>query len=120
MEKYCQNPLCVAEAVTEVSVSIHKPSDESRALCAACLEVYAWGMQHASRSRRGLVIEPPPRDKGPEPLFRVVYAIDVNARQVLQAARCAYEIMRDPASLRPVLDILESCGRRTRVDRSEQ
>jgi len=26
-------------------------------------------------------IEPPPGDNGPEPLFRVVYVIDVNAKQ---------------------------------------
>ena len=93
MQKYCQNPLCVAEAVTEVSVSIHKPSDERRALCAACLEVYTWGMQHASRSRHGLVIEPPPKEKGPEPLYRVAYLIDVNAANVRDAAAYTHRIM---------------------------
>ena len=46
MEKYCQNPLCENEAVIEVPVSADKPSDDVRALCAACEEVYTWGVQH--------------------------------------------------------------------------
>ncbi len=59
MEKYCQNPLCENEAVTEVPVSVDKPGDDGRALCAACEEVYTWGVQHGricaeaqSRNRR--------------------------------------------------------------------
>jgi hypothetical protein len=116
MEKHCQNPLCRAEAVTEVSVSIHKPADQRRALCAACLEVYAWGMEHASRARRGLVIEPPPKEKGPEPLYRVAYLIDVNAAGVQDAAACTHRIMTDSSSLAPVLHILDHKGRDTIVD----
>lgn len=46
METSCQNPLCENEAVIEVPVSVDKPSDQVRALCAACEEVYAWGVQH--------------------------------------------------------------------------
>ena len=46
MEKYCQNPLCENEAIKVVPVSVDKPSDQQRALCAACEEVYTWGVQH--------------------------------------------------------------------------
>jgi len=69
---------------------------------------------------QGLIIEPPPKETGPEPLYRVVYVIDVNAMTPQQAAERAYEIMSDPASMRPVLDILEPSGRHTRVDLSEE
>jgi len=46
MERYCQNPLCENEAAKIVPVSVDKPSDQKRALCAACEEVYTWGVQH--------------------------------------------------------------------------
>jgi hypothetical protein len=69
---------------------------------------------------RGLSIEPPPKETGPGQLYRVVYVIDVNAMNPRQAAARAYEIMRDPQSLRPVLDIIDSGGRQTRVDLSDE
>jgi hypothetical protein len=68
----------------------------------------------------GLTIEPPPKETGPERLYRVVYVIDVNARSPRPAAERAYEIMKDPASMRPVLDIVDSSGRQTRVDLSDE
>jgi len=46
MERYCQNPLCENEAAKVVPVSVNRPSDQKRALCAACEEVYTWGVQH--------------------------------------------------------------------------
>ena len=46
MERYCQNPLCENEAAKVVPVSVDKPSDQKRALCAVCEEVYSWGVQH--------------------------------------------------------------------------
>ena len=46
MERYCQNPLCENEATKIVPVSVDKPSDQKRALCAVCEEVYSWGVQH--------------------------------------------------------------------------
>jgi len=46
--------------------------------------------------------------------------IDVNAMNPRQAAERAHEIMRDPQSLRPVLDIIDSGGRQTRVDLSDE
>ena len=68
---------------------------------------------------QGLIIEPPPKEDGPERLYRVVYVIDVNARNPREAAERAYEIMTDPPSMPPVLDVLDGEGRRTRVDLSE-
>jgi len=118
MEKYCQNPLCENEAVKQVPVSVREASDQKRSLCAACEEVYSWGVQHGQMS--GLRIAAPPKEKGPERLYRVVYVIDVNALHPQQAAECAYEIMKDPQSMRPVLDILDAAGRSTRVDLSQE
>ena len=46
MEKYCQNPFCQSETIKEVLVSVEKPCDETRALCAICEEAYTWGVQH--------------------------------------------------------------------------
>jgi len=44
--KYCENPLCECEATERVRVSVTKPSDGWRWLCAGCYEVYYWGVQH--------------------------------------------------------------------------
>ena len=49
METYCQNTFCEAPAVEEVPVSVKKPSDEVRALCATCQEAYTWGVQHGKK-----------------------------------------------------------------------
>ena len=67
-----------------------------------------------------LTIEPPPKETGPEQLYRVVYVIDINAMNPKQAAERAHEIMKDPQSMRPVLDIIDSSGRQTRVDLSDE
>ena len=120
MEKYCQNPLCENQAVKQVPVSVREASDQKRSLCAACEEVYTWGVQQGQMSSNGLRIEPPPQEKGPERLYRVVYVIDVNAPSAHKAAECAYEIMTDPASMRPVLEVLDAAGRCTRVDLSPE
>jgi len=118
MKKYCQNPLCENEAVKEVPVSVEKPSDEVRSLCAACEEPYTWGVQHGSMACEGLKIDPPPKEKGDEPLFRIVYIIDVNAGDVHEAAEFTHRIMADPDSLRPVLHVIDSKGACTEVDLS--
>ena len=68
---------------------------------------------------KGLTIEPPPQEMGPERLYRVVYMIDIDARNAQQAAERAYDLMKDPQSMRPVLDVLDAAGRRARVDLSE-
>jgi len=70
-------------------------------------------------SLQGLTIEPPPRETGIERLYRVVYVIDVSAPNPQRAAQCAYEIMADTDSMRPVLDVLDAAGRCTRVDLSQ-
>jgi hypothetical protein len=120
MEEYCQNPLCENQAVKQVPVSVREASDQRRSLCAACEEVYTWGVQHGQMSQVGLQIDPPPKEKGPERLYRVIYMIDINAFHPQEAAERTYEIMKDPQSMRPVLDVLEAAGRHTRVDLSEE
>jgi hypothetical protein len=75
---------------------------------------------HNPNAQRGLVIDPPPQEKGAEPLYRAVYAIDVNAPNAHQAAERAYQIMIDPQSMRPLLEVIDSHGRRTRIDLSEK
>jgi hypothetical protein len=68
---------------------------------------------------KGLTIEPPPQETSPEPLYRVVYMIDINANDPRQAAERAHALMQDGQSMPPVLDILDSTGRCTQVDLSE-
>jgi len=63
-----------------------------------------------------LMIEPPPTEAGVEPLYRVVYMIDINAKGPRQAAERVHVLMQDAESMPPVLDVLDSHGRRTRVD----
>jgi hypothetical protein len=69
-------------------------------------------------TRDGLKIDPPPKEKGDEPLFRVVYIIDVNAGDVRDAAEYTHRIMSDPDSLRPVLHVIDTKGVCTEVDLS--
>ncbi|MFC1783810.1 hypothetical protein ACFL02_09545 [Planctomycetota bacterium] len=73
----------------------------------------------APSSIRGMTIEPPPVDRGEEPLWRAVYVIDVNAVDAHAAAIEVHLIMRDPDSLAPILDIIDSRGKVTRVDLSK-
>lgn len=120
MEEYCQNPLCENKAVKQVPVSVREGSDQKRSLCAACEETYSWGVQQGTMSQKGLPIEPPPKENGPERLYRVVYVIDVNAPNPQRAAECAHEIVKDPESMRPVLEVLDGAGRCTRVDLSQE
>jgi len=120
MEEYCQNQLCENKAVKEVPVSVEKPSDQTRSLCAACDEVFALGVQHGTMIFKGLKIEPPPEEIGDEPLFRVVYMIDVNSGDVREAAEYTHRIMTDPESLRPVLNVIDSAGNVTELDLSEE
>ena len=54
MKQYCENPLCENRSVKEVPVSVRKPGDQKRALCAACEEVYTWGVQQGTNAKRGL------------------------------------------------------------------
>jgi len=57
-------------------------------------------------SSKDYKISPPPKDKGKEPLFRVIYAIDVGAADERKAAE-------------PVMIILNSNGKQTILDLSD-
>jgi len=59
---------------------------------------------------QALSLSPPPRETGPEPLYRVFYP--------RQAALRVHQIMIDPTSILPVLDIFDADGRWTRIDLS--
>ncbi|MHB9071669.1 MAG: hypothetical protein ACYC54_15020 [Sedimentisphaerales bacterium] len=48
--------------------------------------------------------------------FRVTYSIDVEAKSELDAAKQVYQIMQDPNSFLPVLDVKNSKGKTTRID----
>jgi len=73
-----------------------------------------------SQGRTELTIEPPPKDSGDEPLYRVVYAIDLSAADPAKAAEEAHRIIADPGSLPPVLDVMDHSGKVTRIDLSDQ
>ena len=60
--------------------------------------------------------EPPPKEKG---LYRVVYVIDIGAGSPLDAAKKTHEIMTDPDSLDPVLEIIDQSGKVTKIDLSK-
>ena len=64
-------------------------------------------------------IEPPPEDKGKEPLFRVIYAIDVGAADERKAAETAWQMMRAKDAFEPIMVILDSQGKQTKLDLSE-
>lgn len=53
--QYCDNYLCEAEAVKEVSVSVKKYEDETRNFCATCEEAYTIGVQHGKAAHSGEV-----------------------------------------------------------------
>jgi len=64
-------------------------------------------------------IKPPPKEKGKEPLFRVIYAIDVGAADARKAAEAAWQMMRAQDALAPVLTVLNSKGKKTEFDLSQ-
>jgi len=61
-------------------------------------------------------IEPPPKDSGAEPLFRVVYAIDVNASDEQKAAETTWQMIRAKDAFDPILMVLDSEGKQTQFD----
>jgi hypothetical protein len=69
---------------------------------------------------KGLVIEPPHKEGGVEPLFRIVYVIDVNAASPIKAARQTHRIMTDPESQPPVLEVIDHRGKAVSIDLSEE
>lgn len=68
--------------------------------------------------RKGLHIQPPPKEK--PPLFRVAYVIDVGAGSVLEAAKVAYEMMTDSDSMPPILEVIDDRGNQIRIDLSKR
>ena len=65
-------------------------------------------------------IQPPPAEKGDEPLFRVIYVIDVNAADALGAAKVTHNIMTDPDSIPPVLEVMDHTGKVENIDLNEK
>jgi len=70
--------------------------------------------------KKKFTIEPPPKESGPEKLYRVVYIIDVNAADPTEAAEFTHQIMTDPDSLRPVLHVIDEDGGRVEIDLSKE
>jgi hypothetical protein len=68
---------------------------------------------------KNYIIEPPPKDKGKESLFRVVYAIDVDTPDAAKAAEKAWQMMKSDDSLAPILVVLDSSGNQTAIDLSD-
>jgi len=58
MKKFCENPFCENEGIREVRVSVNRAADGKRTLCAACEEVFAWGVQHGRISAEAESLEP--------------------------------------------------------------
>jgi len=69
--------------------------------------------------KKGYHIDPPPKESGTEPLFRVVYAIDVSASDVKQAAENTFKMMLSKDSFAPILVVLDGSGNQTTIDLSD-
>ena len=61
-------------------------------------------------------VEPPPKEKD---LYRVIYVIDVSADSSLDAAKKTYQIMTDPDSLAPVLEVIDQGNKVIKIDLSK-
>jgi hypothetical protein len=70
--------------------------------------------------KKGYHIDPSPKEKGTEPLFRIIYFIDVNASNALEAAKLAHQIMTDSDSMLPVLEVMDWKGKVVTVDLSKE
>jgi hypothetical protein len=70
-------------------------------------------------TQKNYIIKPPPQDKGKEPLFRVLYSIDIAAPNKIKAAEKVWNIMQDKSSCPPVLVVIDSKGRHTELDLSD-
>jgi len=70
-------------------------------------------------SSKDYKISPPPKESGEEALFRVVYSIDVGAVDERKAAETAWQMMRAEDAFEPVMVILDSSGKQTKLDLSE-
>jgi predicted alpha/beta superfamily hydrolase len=70
--------------------------------------------------KQKFTIDPPPKEGGPEKLYRVVYIIDVNAADPKEAAGFTHQIMTDPESLPPVLHVIDEGGKSVEIDLSKE
>jgi hypothetical protein len=80
-------------------------------------------LDEGGQSSKGLVIEPPHEEDGDEPLFRVVYVIDVNAANPREAADHVHQIMMDlirHESQPPVLEVVDHRGQTVSIDLSKE
>ena len=71
---------------------------------------------------RGLVVEPPHKESGDEPLLRVVYVIDVNAADCRKAAEGVHQIMMDMIRCDgqpPILEVINHRGTVVSIDLSK-
>jgi len=78
--------------------------------------------RHSGMARKhpsGRMMVTPLAEKKPAPIWLVVYTIDVIAADAPAAAAVAYQFMKDPESLPPVLDIIDGQGKVMRVDLAE-
>jgi hypothetical protein len=71
-------------------------------------------------SSKNYQIRPPSQEKGVESLYRVIYIIDVNAQSALKAAKLTHQIMTDPDSILPVLQVMDCNGKITTIDLSKE
>ncbi|MHC4759345.1 MAG: hypothetical protein ACYTE8_11875 [Planctomycetota bacterium] len=67
-------------------------------------------------SSKDFIIEPPPKEKD---LYRVVYVIDIGAESPIDAAKKTHQIMTDPDSLAPVLEVVDQNGKVAKFDLSK-
>ena len=110
----------IGEIATDAGVLEPLTFDEVEKLCQRLNLGEGSDPRGTSRSASpGMAVDPPPEEDGREPLFRVLYIIDVNASDAHAAAACAYRIMSDPVSMHPVLHIIDNAGSTTTVDLSE-
>ena len=78
--------------------------------------------QENQSAAKGLVLDPPHKEGGDEPLYRVVYVIDVNAANPRGAAEYVRQVMMDlvrPDSCPPVLEVIDHRGKVVSVDLSQ-
>lgn len=81
------------------------------------LEIFVHEELKGAVAMKTEIIAPPPKeDGGTKPLFRVVYVIDVNAKNSLEAAKQTYQTVINPASLAPVLRVMNSEGEVELID----
>ena len=69
--------------------------------------------------RKEYIINHPPDETVSEPLFRVIYVIDVNAVNPIEAAKLTHRIMTDHDSLPPVLEVMDHKGTVEKIDLSK-